>query len=473
MRRIQGSGVRGRRSEVRGRRSVGAALCGGPLCGYPLWRAVAAACLLALASGCVTNPITGKQQLSLVGKGELLTLAKQAVPSQFASDYGVASDAQANAYVTQVGRRLVATLKPADVVYPDMPFSFQVVNAVYINAYAFPDGTIAITRGMLAELENEAQLAAVLGHEIAHVNCGHTASAMSKGTVLGALVSGTSGYLASQGSSWADLAATAGQLGSAVVLARYSRDQERQADQGGLLYMVRAGYDPQGMVDLMQLLVRISGANPSLLEQMFSSHPMSAERLQAAQARIQSEYAGQNVGKNGQAAFLAATANIRKSKPALKQFAAAEGQLAQKQFAAAQSSAEQGLRLAPNDYVGLMLVAQACQQGGNLAGAQKAAALAARVSPAGARAQGVLAQCALQNKDYAAALTHLDAFERLVPGDTRTPFYKGLAYEGKGQKQQAAQAYQNFVRRGGTSSTEGQYAAQRLQQLAPQPAAAR
>jgi predicted Zn-dependent protease len=115
-----------------------------------VWRPVVAACLLALASGCVTNPITGKQQLSLVGKGELLTLAKQAVPSQFASDYGVASDAQANAYVTQVGRRLVATLKPADVVYPDMPFSFQVVNAVYINAYAFPDGTIAITRGMLS-----------------------------------------------------------------------------------------------------------------------------------------------------------------------------------------------------------------------------------------------------------------------------------------------------------------------------------
>ena len=150
-------------------------------------------------TGCVTNPITEKRR-SACGKSELISLSQQAVPSQFSSDYGVVSDAQLNAYVAQVGRRLVATLKPSDVVFPDMPFSFQVVNAVYVNAYAFPDGTIAITRGMLAELENEAQLAAVLGHEIAHVNCGHTASAMSKGTVYDALVSGTQGYLASRGS---------------------------------------------------------------------------------------------------------------------------------------------------------------------------------------------------------------------------------------------------------------------------------
>jgi predicted Zn-dependent protease len=424
-------------------------------------------------TGCVTNPITGKQQFSMVGKSELITLAKQAAPSQFASDYGVANDAQVNAYVTQVGRRLVATLKASDVVYPDMPFNFQVVNAVYVNAYAFPDGTIAVTRGMLVELEDEAQLAAVLGHEIAHVNCGHTAAAMSKSTVYDALVSGASGYLASSGSSWADLVNTAGQLGSSVVLASYSREQERQADQGGMIYMVRAGYDPQGMVALMKLLVRISGSNPSALEQMFATHPMSAERLQTAETRARTEYAGRNAGFNQQAAFLSATASLRKNKPAFKQFATAETQLAQKQYAAAKGSAEQGLHLAPNDYVGLMLVAQASQKSGNLAGAQQAAQAAASVSPTGALAHGLLAQCALQRKDFGTALTHLNTLERQVPGDTRTSFYKGLAYEGQGQKQQATLAYQSYLQRGGANSAQGQYATQRLQQLAPPPAAAR
>ncbi len=428
--------------------------------------------LLVLAWGCVTNPITGQSQFSIVGKSQLLSLAREAAPSQLSADYGVVNDPALNAYVAQVGRRLVATLKPSDMVYQDMPFSFQVVNAVYVNAYAFPDGTIAVTRGMMAEMESEAQLAAVLGHEIAHVNCGHTASAISKSTVYDALVSGAAGYLAGKGSSWADLAGKAGQLGSAVVLASYSREQERQADQGGMEYMVRAGYDPQGMVDLMQLLVRLGGANPSALEQMFSSHPMSGERLQAAQERIRAQYAGANSGADGRAAYQSATAGLRKSKPAFQQFAKAEQSLAQKQYAAAQSAAEQGLRLAPNDYVGLMLVAQAAQQGGNTAAAKQAAALAARVKPDGARAQSVLAQCALQQKDYAGALAHLGAFERQVPGEARTAFYKGLAYEGMGQKTRASQAYQGYLRKAGTGSAEGRYAAQRLQQTAP-PAATR
>ena len=425
------------------------------------------AAVSALIYGCVTNPITGQSQFSFVGKSQLLALAREAVPSQFSADYGVVNDPALNAYVSQVGRKLVATLKPTDVVYQDMPFSFQVVNAVYVNAYAFPDGTIAVTRGMIAEIENEAQLAAVLGHEIAHVNCGHTAAAISKSTLYDALVSGTAGYLAGKGSSWADLAGTAGQLGSAVVLASYSRAQERQADQGGMEYMVRAGYDPQGMVGLMQLLVRLSGANPSALEQMFSTHPMSAERLQAAQERARTQYAGINRGVDGRAAYLAATAELRKSKAALKQFETAEQNLARKQYAAAKSAAEQGLRIAPNDYVGLMLAAQAAQQGGNIAAAQQAAALAARVKPNGARAQSVLAQCALQQKNYAVALKHLGAFERQVPGEAHTAFYKGLAYEGMGQKTQAAQAYQGYLHKAVAGSAQGRYAAQKARQLAP------
>lgn len=434
-------------------------------------RVTLAAIILAVVSvlvwGCVTNPITGQSQFSFVGKSQLLALSREAVPSQLSADYGVVNDTALNAYVSQVGRKLLATLKPTDVVYPDMPFSFQVVNAVYVNAYAFPDGTIAVTRGMMVEMESEAQLAAVLGHEIAHVNCGHTASAISKSTVYDALVSGTAGYLASKGSSWADLAGKAGQLGSAVVLASYSREQERQADQGGMDYMVRAGYDPQGMVDLMKMLVRLGGSNPSALEQMFSSHPMSTERLQAAQERVSSQYAGVNRGADGRDAYLAATAGLRKNKEALKLFEKAEQNLARKQYAAAKSAAEQGLRIAPNDYVGLMLVALAAQQGGNIATAQQAAALAARVKPDNARAQSVLAQCALQQKNYAVALQHLNAFERQVPGESHTAFYKGMAYDGMGQKTQAVQAYQGYLRRAGAGSAQGRYAMQRVQQLAP------
>ncbi len=426
-------------------------------------RRLAAPLALALLTGCVTNPITGNRQFSIVGKSQLVSLAREAVPAQFSSDYGVVDDAQANAYVSQIGRKLVATLTPADVVFPDMPFTFQVVNAVYVNAYAFPDGTIAVTRGMLAELENEAQLAAVLGHEIAHVNCGHTASAMSRSMVYSALIAGAQGYLASKGSKWTDLAGTAGQLGGAVVLASYSRAQERQADQGGMQYMVRAGYDPQGMVELSELLVKLSGSNPSALERMFSTHPMSTERLQAARTRASALQAGGQQGVVNREAFLSATAGIRKNKPAIQKFAEAEKLLASKKSGAARAAAEQGLVLAPNDYVGLMLVAQANQQTGQAAAARQAAQLASRVNPAGARAHGVLSQCALLDRDYSGALAHLNQYERLVPGDASTLFFKGLAFEGQGRQRDAAAAYDAYLRRAGTESNQGQYALRRLQ----------
>ncbi len=435
-----------------------------PMTGIRLLLALGAAALL--AASCVTNPITGQQQFSMVGKSQLLALAREAVPSQFAADYGTATDAQANTYVTQIGRRLVATLTPADVVFPDMPFSFQVVNAVYVNAYAFPDGTIAITRGMLAELENEAQLAAVLGHEIAHVNCGHTASAMSKSMVYGALLAGAQGYLAHRESKYTDLAGLAGQIGGAVVLASYSRDQERQADQGGMLYMVRAGYDPRGMVDLTRLLVRLGNANPSALEQLFATHPMSAERLQAAETRAGSEFAGRNAGVVNQDAFLSATAGIRKNKEAFKQFAKAETQLANRQFAAARATVQAGLGLAPDDTVGLLLLAQASQQAGDNSVARAAATRALQLCPAAIRAHGVLAQAALIDRDYDTALQHLNTFGRQVPGDLNTLFCRGLAYDGLGRRGEAAVLYNAYLQRAGTQSSEGQFALGRLQQFA-------
>lgn len=239
-----------------------------------------------------------------------------------------------------------------------------------------------------------------------------------------------------------------------------------------MLYMVRAGYDPQGMVDLQRLLVRISGANPSLIERMFSTHPMSSERLQTATERARTVYAGRNKGALGEAAYLAATADIRKIKGALKQFATAETQIARKAYAAAKMSAERGLALAPRDYVGLMLLARASQAGGDTAAARQAAARALQANPGGARAQSMLAQCALQRRDYAAALRHLDAFERQVPGVAATAFHKGLAYDGQGQKNKAVQSYRAYVARGGTSTAEGRFASQRLQQLAPAPAPA-
>ncbi len=420
-----------------------------------------------LVTGCVTNPITGGRQLTLVGRSQLISMAREAAPSQLSADYGVADDSRANDYVSRIGRKLVATLTPADVVYHDMPFSFRVVNAVYVNAYAFPDGTIAITRGMLAELENEAQLAAVLGHEIAHVNAGHTAAAISRSLLYGALVSGTQAYMAHRGSEWSDLAGAAGQLGGAVVLANYSREQERQADRGGMNYMIRAGYDPQGMVELTGLLVRLNSSQPSLLQRLFASHPMSTERLQAVRQQARThEFVHGAGGAINREVFLAETAAIRQQREAYQLFAKAESALAQQQHGATLQAATEGLKLAPGDTVGLLLLAQANQAGGKVAVAQELATRVAAERPGVARAHSLLAQYALQGRNYQTALQHLTAFEQRVPGDARTSFYRALAYEGAGEREQARRAYQRYLTQGAATPASRAYAIQRLEAIA-------
>ena len=420
---------------------------------------------LLFLTGCVTNPLTGEQQFNMVSQNELLTLSRQAVPEQFGKDYGVSSDKALNTYVQSVGKRLLGVLKPSDMIYQNMPFSFQVVNAIYVNAYAFPDGTIAITRGMMLELENEAQLAAVLGHEIAHVNCGHTASAMSKGTVMDLMLGGTSAYLASKESSWADIATLAGQIGTTALLANYSREQERQADQGGMDYMVRAGYNPKGMVDLMKLLVRISTSNPSMIEQMFSSHPMSTERLETATKRLQTTYATVK-GRDGVQEYAMATTGLRSAKPAISAFAKAETQLAGKQPGAAIQSAQKGLAQLPDDPAGTLILADAFAASGQIAASKQAATRVANTS-ASLRAESLLAQCALQQKEYATALRHLNTLESKKSSDPRLYFYKGVAYEGLNRKAEAVKNYDAYLMRSQGSTSESAYARQRLQKLAP------
>ena len=129
------------------------------------------------AAGCAANPVTGRPQLMLVSEDQEIQMDQMYSPIQFSADYGPIQDHALNDYVKQVGRDVAAHTHRKN-----MPYSFRVVNATYVNAYAFPGGSIACTRGALLALESEAELAALLGHELGHINARHTAQQMSKGS---------------------------------------------------------------------------------------------------------------------------------------------------------------------------------------------------------------------------------------------------------------------------------------------------
>jgi predicted Zn-dependent protease len=195
-------------------------------------------------------------------------------------------------YIENMGRRLASRADG-----PRYPYSFDVAANRQINAFALPGGPIWIHSGAIDAAQNEAQIAGVLAHEIAHIANRHAADQMTKGTfasaglgLLGALLGG------GNGSKIAQLGAG---LAAQSVMMKFSRDAEREADMKALQYMKRAGYDPRGMVEFLHVLRSRQRSDPGSVQTFFSSHPAPAERI----ARLEQEAARLAGGRRDSAAF--------------------------------------------------------------------------------------------------------------------------------------------------------------------------
>jgi predicted Zn-dependent protease len=232
--------------------------------------------ILALAAGCAVNPATGKHQLALVSQSQEIGMGKEAA-AEVAQSVGIYADARLNRYVAEVGHRLAAASER-----PDLPWSFQVVDDAAVNAFALPGGPVFVTRGLLAHLENEAQLATVIGHEIGHVTAKHAVSRISKaelaqlGLGVGMIFSDTARQLGQ-----AELAAMQ------VLFLKFSRDDENQADELGLRYAYRTKYDVREMPEVFATLKRVSDEGQgSRVPEWLATHPDPENRVEKTEARL-------------------------------------------------------------------------------------------------------------------------------------------------------------------------------------------
>jgi len=394
-------------------------------------------------SGCAKNPVTGQSQFMLVSEEEEIRMDKEASPQQLSNDYGTTLDTSLNKYVSGVGRSL------ADKSHrPQMPYNFHVVNANYVNAYAFPGGTVACTRGILLNVDNEAEMAALLGHEIGHVNARHTASRMSSQMVIGGLASlGGAAIGAKYGGAWGTVAGGLGGLGTGLLLASYSRDDERQADALGLEYMTRADYNPEGMVGLMEMLNEQHDREPSALEVMFATHPMSSERLSTARQAVNKKYYGAKKYAFYRERYMDNTVDLRKIGPAIRDMQDAEKLGGQEKYDQAKEKMDQALKLAPNDYAGLLVMSKLFIAQEKYDKALPYAEHAREVYPAEPQASQVAGVLQLKAKRYDKALASFEAYDKALPGNPYVGFYKGYAQEGMGHRRDAAEAYYKFLQK--------------------------
>ncbi len=392
------------------------------------------------AAGCATNPVTGKSQLMLVSEDQEIQIDRQHSPYQFSADYGTTQDNALNRYIDRTGKNMAGQTHRTQ-----MPYNFHVVNATYVNAYAFPGGTIACTRGILLSLENEAELAALLGHELGHVNARHTAQQMSKGMLSQAVVGGLSAVAGAAGSGYGGLASQLGQIGTGALLASYSRDNERQADALGMEYIVKSGYSPNGMVGLMEMLNSLGKHKPSAIELMFATHPMSDERyqtvIQSAATRYKSAK-GQPVHRER---YMDNTARLRAQKGAIEEMQKGDKALAQKNLGDAENHYRLALKAAPGDYTALVLMSKTQLMQKNWAVGRQYAEMAQKAYPQEAQAYHLSGFAKIRLNDYEGALAEFESYDRVLAGNPYTIFFKGYAYEGMQKYPEAAGQYQRYL----------------------------
>ncbi len=228
--------------------------------------------------GCATNPITGRDEFMLYEEQQDFAWGREVAPRlEEALDDRISSEAL-QLYIDRVGQRIALHCH-----HPEWEYHYIAVDHEMVNAMALPGGYIYITRGMLERLETESQLAAVLAHETVHVVGRHTASQMSKQTAMGLA---TAAVLATGGGNrgMPQLALLTNQ----VMGLSYSREDETESDTAGLDYLVKAGYDPNGMVQIQEILLEEHTLRREL--EFFSTHPHPETRLHDIKRRINQRY---------------------------------------------------------------------------------------------------------------------------------------------------------------------------------------
>lgn len=409
--------------------------------------------LIGALSGCTTNPVTGESQFSLISPQQEVAIgAKQYSPSQQSQGGVYTVDPDVTAYVNQVGQKLAAQSDR-----PGLPYEFVVLNNDVPNAWALPGGKIAINRGLLVHLDDEAQLAAVLGHEVVHAAARHSAQQMTQSVLLG--VGTTLAAAAGSQSEYGQLAGIGAQVGAALYQARYGRSQELESDYYGMNYMAKAGYDPQAAVELQQTFVKFSeGRQSSWVEGLFASHPPSQQRVERNR-----DHAKELTGSlRNRQVYQREIAQILKDQPAYDKHAEAQKTASEGNYDKALALTNEAMKMQPKEPSFPTTRGQILLQKKDYRGAVEAFNRANRLYPEYFMPLLGRGLAEKQMKNFAAAEQDLEASNALLPTQAAV-FHLGEIKLQQGDKQKAIAYFQQSAQGTGELAEKSQAYLQELQ----------
>lgn len=355
---------------------------------------ILATSLSLLTTACGTNPVTHKRELQLVSESQEISIGKQNYgPARQSQGGDYVIDPELTAYVQSVGDKLAAVSDRK------LPYEYAVLNDSVPNAWAMPGGKIAFNRGLLYELNSEAELAAVMGHEMVHAAARHGAKSMERGILMqGAMIAVGIG---AQNSDYANLIVGGAQVGMQLATSKYGRDAESESDLYGMQYMKKAGYDPTAAVTLQETFVRLSeGRKSNFIEGLFASHPPSPERVADNKATLAKVGAG---GEWGREVYAKKVAKLKATQAAYKAYDDGVKALAAKDIAKASTLAKQAIAGEPRE----------------------------------ARFQELLGDIALTQKKPQEALAYYDKAIKMQPDYFKPHIQSGIALFNMGKKAEA------------------------------------
>lgn len=408
------------------------------------------------ATGCAVNPVTGKKQFTLISEPQEIAIGEEQYPIATQVSGGLLQDKALQAYVNGVGQKLAKTSHR-----PNLKYEFNVVNSSAINAYALPGGKISITRGLLSRMENEAQLAGVLGHEIGHVTARHVSGVLTRQLTAQLALATLSAYLEAKEIKHREYYSFAGLLATQLTLLKFSRDQESQADELGIEYMGKLGYNTEGFVQMLGILQSASLREPLRIEGFLSSHPLTRDRINAARTRIAQRRATEPNTKFNTEVFKQKTQTLRHLAPAYQHYDQAEKLMAKKNTQQAIAEYRKSIDLVPDQALFYSDLAFAYFKINNLREARANVDKALQLYPDLFQSRFYSGLIALQTPDYSRALTDFGGADKLIPNQPSVTFYQGMCYEKLTNKDMAVKKYQQVLKLAG----EGEYAQKAQERL--------
>lgn len=407
---------------------------------------------LASVLGCSVNPVTGEKELSIMSaQQEVAHGQKNYLPLQQQQGGAYVVDPELTIYVSTVGKKLAAVSDRAG-----LPYEFVVLNNDVPNAWALPGGKIALNRGLLLELEDEAQLAAVLSHEIVHAAARHSAQQMTQKQLLGVgtLIVG----LAAAEHEYGQYIGLGLAGGAALYSARYGRQQELDSDYYGMVYMERAGYEPQAAVELQETFVRLSqGQKSNLFSNLFASHPPSSERVAKNTAKAKKL----NSGVRNKAQYQRAIAQIKKDAPAYIKQRQAFDAIKNKDFSSAHSLFNQAIALQADEAHFYVNKGKLYLEQKNAKNAQTQFQKAYATNPDYFLSSLGLGLAYVEQNLHAQAKPFLEQSVKILSTDVAL-YQLGVIAEKEGNRELAVKYFANIVTSGGEFSTR---ASVKLQEL--------